>query len=157
MSDPNVDRWSQLGVVYLWKNKHPRMHEWAIMADDRACDSILDLLARMENAQWPSKRTLFVAKPTRPPDHGGDYKYRGATEWTIVYRKGTVSNDHWLLEERGQGILLSVGLSRLRELRDAMIDMKRGGGDYSIGDDETPLWIWWYIQQPTPTEVPRRA
>jgi hypothetical protein len=148
MSDPNVDRWRQLGTLYLLQTKHPRMCEWAMMADDPACDAMLDLLNRMKSARWPSKRTLSAVKPTRPPDHGGDYAFRGATEFTIIYRKGTVANDHWLLEERDRGIVLSVGLSRLHELRDAITDMKRGGGDFAIGGDKGRLWIWAYMQQP---------
>ena len=102
MSDPNVDRWQPSGKVYLWKNKRPRMREWAMMADDTACDAIVDLLERMETAAWPGKKTLAVLKPTTPPDLGGDWDFRGASDLTISYRKGLVPDDHWLLEERGR-------------------------------------------------------
>lgn len=67
---------------------------------------------------------------------------------TISYRKALVPAEYWLLEEHDGGVVLTLGLSRLRELRDAMIDMKRGGGDYAIGGDEGCLWIWWHCEQP---------
>ena len=147
MGDPNVERWRQRGTIAMWMNRRdPRRSEWNIAADDAACDGLLQLFDLMENGEWSSKKELRLTKPVKTPDHGGDFPFRSAKQLTIKYPKDRVSNNHWQFTENGRKLLLEIGLTRLQELREAITDMKTGGGDYLIGDrDNNPLWIWWWI------------
>ena len=123
-----------------------------MMADESACEAMLDLLDRMEHAPWPSKKALAVEKPTLTPDRGADEGFRGTTMLTLSYRKGIAPDDYWLLEERDGRIDLTLGLKRLKDMRDAILGMQRGGGDYAIGGESDRLWIWWHIPQPACSE-----
>lgn len=128
----------------MWQNRNPRDRHWNLTADGPGCDALLDLLDRMEGGQWPSKKQILLRKPVITADHGGDMRFRSATHLTIKYPKERVPDDHWDLREEDRQLLLEVGLSSLRELREAVTDLNNGGGDYTIGSDESPLWIWWY-------------
>ena len=148
MSDPHVDKWKPRGTVSMWLNRLLQKFDgWNITADDVACDALLELFDRMENAKWPAKKRMPLVKLRVTADHGGRHRFRSATHLTIKYPKDRVADEQWTLEERDRELFLSVGLSRLRELRDAIVDMKQGGGDYCIGGDEHPLWIWWFVER----------
>ncbi len=146
MGDPNVERWHQHGTIVMWMNRRDSRREWNIAADDAACDALLQLFYLMENGEWSGKKELHLTKPMKTPDHGGNFPFRSATQLTIKYPKDRVPEDHWQFTETDRKLLLEIGLARLQELRDAINDMKQGGGDYLIGDRENnPLWIWWWI------------
>ncbi len=147
MGDPYVVRWRQRGDVSMWQNKDPRDPHWNLTADDPGCDALLDLLDRMERGQWPSNKQILLRKPVITADHGGDMPFQSATHLTIKYPKERVPDDHWVLREECRQLFLEIGLSSLRELRDAVVDLKNGGGDYMIGHDDSPLWIWWYVDR----------
>lgn len=145
MSDPNVDRWHRQGRVCMWK--HWQRHtDWNLAADEIACDALLDLLDRMENAKWPSQKSLHLVQTTMTATGGAERKAKFAKELTVKYRKGIVPDDFWELSDTDGVVTLVMGLTHLRALRDAVADMKKGGGDYSIGDDGAPLWVWWFLE-----------
>ena len=150
MGDPNVERWRQRGRICLWKNKVTDA-QWNMTADDPACDGLTDLFDRMERGQYSSQKQLSLVKPTITADHGGRRRFKAARQLTIKYPKERVTDGHWLLEQHDRDLLLVVGLSRLHELRDAVADIRAGGGDYAIGDDESPIWVWWWVEQSAPS------
>ena len=153
MGDLDVARWRQRGAVSMWKNRDPRNPHWNLTADERGCAALLDLLDRMEGGQWSSKKRMSLRKPVITADHGGDRPFRSARHLTIKYPKDRVPDDHWDLREEKRQLLLEVGLLSLRELREAVVDLKSGGGDYAIGGDYSPLWIWWYCDDPDAGEA----
>jgi len=143
MSDPGVDRWKQRGRICVWKHKQ-RHVDWNIAADDIACEGLLELLDRMEAGKWPSQKSLALVKPERTATNAPDRPALFATELILKNRKGEVADDFWLLESAGTTVKLMVGLSRLQELRQAVADIS--GGDYAIGSEESPLWVWWFVE-----------
>ena len=109
------------------------------MADPPACEAILDLLARMESdSMVVQDDTVRREADAIPPDHGGGYEFRGATTFTLNYRKGVVPDDHWILEERNQGVVLTVGHGRLRELRDAAVDRSSAQTEWATREGQQP-------------------
>lgn len=145
MSDPGVNRWKPRGRICVWK--HQQRHvDWNIAADDAACDSLLDLLDRMNAAKWPSQRALALVKPERTATNAPVRQAVFASELILKNRKGSGPDDFWLLEAKGTTVTLTVGPSRLQQLRDAVTDMKNGGGDYAIGCEQSPLWVWWFVE-----------
>ena len=148
MSDPHVEKWKPRGTVSMWLCCQDKLDGWSITADDAACDALLDLFDRMENAQWPGKKRMPLVKLRRAANVVGWIRNRWATHLTVKYPKDRVADEHWALEEQDRELFLTVGLSRLRELREAIADVKQGGGDYCIGSDENRLWIWWFVENP---------
>jgi hypothetical protein len=145
MSDPDVDRWKQHGRINLWREKG-RCVDWNLAADDVACHALLDLFDRMEHGNWPSRKSLALVKPTRTATGFPDRPATFANRLVLNYRKAEVADDFWKLEGTAVEVRLTFGLTWLKKLRDAILDMKVGGGDYAIGPDEARLWIWWYCE-----------
>lgn len=145
MSEPSVDAWRPRGVVSLWGKKH-RRRDWNLTADDAGCDALIELCERMAAGRRPSKQRLPLVRPSITADDGGARPFSAASHWTIQYPKKAVAADHWELTDQNAEVLLVVGAARLEELRQAVVDLRGGGGDYRIGGDESPLWIWWYVE-----------
>ena len=146
MSDPHVDRWRPQGRVCMWKHKS-RHTDWNLAADEMACDALLDLLQRMRDAEWPSHRLFTLTKPEvtatgAPADRPAWF----AKQWSLKYPKSMVADDHWSLDTTQDHVRLAIGRSRLDDLAEAVVDMKRGGGDYAIGKEDAPLWTWWWVE-----------
>lgn len=143
MGDPQVERWRQQGRVYMWKNWHQPGEPWNLTADGEGCDALLELLDLMNRGKEPSKKTLVLGKPERPPDFGGERPFFAARQVTIKYPKGAVNDDHWQLREAGPSLVLVIGRSRLEELRTAIAALQGGSrGDDAIGSEDAPLRIW---------------
>ena len=145
MADPKVEHWRQRGTICMWQSRRPA-GAWNLTASDAACDALCELLDLMRDAQWSSKKELELKKAKVTAGHEGE-PHRSATQLTIKYPKDRVPDDHWALQEQEttRKLLLEVGAARLQELRDAVTDLKTGGGDYSIGGDQARLWIWWFL------------
>jgi hypothetical protein len=143
MSDPNVDRWRQKGCVSVWKHKQ-RHVDWNITGDDAGCEALLDLLGRMKNASWPSRKVITLYEPRRTASGVPELAATFASELALKYPKSAVTDDYWSLEETESGLQVVMGLSRLMELCAAVADIRNGHGDYSIGNDDGPLWVWWF-------------
>jgi hypothetical protein len=135
----------QRGRISLWEHQQ-RHTDWNLAADDVACDGLLELLDLMKGGKWPSQKALIVVKAERTATEAPDRPALFATELILKFRKGEVADDFWQLESTGTSVKLSVGLSRLEQLGAAVADMKNGGGDYAIGSEESPLWVWWFVE-----------
>jgi len=148
MSDPHVDRWRQAGLIYVWKHLDPRDTHWSIMADDRGCASLLDLIERMEQAVWPGKKTILLRKAVVTQETYPGVRDRAAKHLTLHFQKDRVDDSHWTITESGGDVTIKMGRGRLEELKEAVADMRAGGYDYGIGADDARLWIWQYFRQP---------
>ena len=97
----------------------------------------------MQNSKWSSSATieLFVASRTANCSDG-DLKL--AQSLSLSHPKDRVAPDHWQLG--GRNLFLEVGSDRLGELLAAVEDIAEGNGDYSIGLESCPLWVWWWVE-----------
>lgn len=146
MSDPKVDRWKQRGRICVWKHKQ-RHVDWNLSADEVGCEALLALITLMETSRCPSRKTLSLVKPQNTATGvNGWGRASFASQFILKYPKSQVPETHWEIVEDGSIVTLAVGLSQLHRLRVAILDMKNGGGDYSIGSDQAPLWIWWFVE-----------
>jgi hypothetical protein len=50
------------------------------------------------------------------------------------------------MQREGSQLTLEMGQCRLLELREAIQDIRNGGGDYSIGGDGPSLLVWWWLE-----------
>jgi hypothetical protein len=143
MSDPHVDRWRQKGRVSAWKHKQ-RHVDWNITADADGCEALLDLLGRMKNGSWPSQKVITLCESRRTASGVPEFPATFASELVLKYPKSAGADDYWSLEETESGLKIILGLYRLEQLCAAVADIRDGGGDYSIGNDDGPLWVWWF-------------
>lgn len=66
MSDPNVDKWSKKGDIYLWNYKDSKNYPgWNLHCSDNGYDCLLDLLDRMTKSKWSSGKTFTITKPNQ--------------------------------------------------------------------------------------------
>lgn len=158
--DESIKCWNQKGRLALWMIPRSRDESWNFTADSLGATSLLELIALMESATFPAWRTLKVTKPNFTPDHGGLRKIRVAESLRLVYDRSEFEGDRFRLSEpEPKKLKLELGADWLPALRDAIVDIERGGGDYSIGNRKKGsdrLWVWWttneYWDSPKPTD-----
>jgi hypothetical protein len=150
MPDEDVDRWVQEGRLYLWRyTENTRNYSgWHLTADDVCCQSLADLIGRMLSARWGSQKTLAVTPPTKevlgvPNNRGGRARWEAPGGLLLKYPKGAIGDEYSELEERGGRLILSAGRQQLELLKECVLKVPRGEGDYAITVGETSLWFWW--------------
>jgi hypothetical protein len=102
----------------------------------------------MLTARWGSQKSLVVTPPTKevlsvPNNRGGEAGWKAPADVTLKYPKGRVGDEYFSLEESGDGIILSAGREKLKLLKECVLKIPQGEGDYSIKVGETELWFWW--------------
>jgi hypothetical protein len=158
--DESIERWKQKGRLAVWMNPRTKDESWNLTADSLGATSLLELIALMESAESPSRRTLKVTQPNFTPDHGGRWKIRVGESLRLVHDRDEFEPDRFILTEpESKKLQLELGTNWLPALRDAIVDIERGGGDYRIGNDKKGsdrLWVWWtsneYWDSPKPRE-----
>ena len=144
MPDPAVSRWKQNGLAAFWRE--PKSDHWNLTADDECCRSLIELIDLMQNAQWSSRAQVSLTMPDRTAN-GDVAGAKFAKSIEICYPKDQVGREHWEIRS-DQNLSLEIGFDRLFELRSVVNDIRVGNGDYSIGSDANPLWVWWWVNSP---------
>lgn len=104
---------------------------------------MVELLGLMENARWSSKVIVELTALTATAN-GDGANFHFAKTAILAFPKGRVPDMHWKLTNNEQ-LSLEIGLQRLIEFRSAIVDIRDGNGDYSVGDESAGLWVWWWI------------
>ncbi len=147
MADPSVKRWRQSGKVYLWRYRDNSRNYpgWNMTTDVAGCSSLLELLDLIDAARWSCTAAIRVSRPT-PEILNMVGNMAGAARWssrgTFVLRvpKGKVTEDHWDVRVDARTVTLTLGVARLPEFRQAVIDLQQGEGDFGLGPpDESDL------------------
>jgi hypothetical protein len=153
MSGPIVSKWKQNGMVYLWR--FPKLGEkgkgFHTTADELGTASIAELFDLMLNAQYPSKQTIQTSPVSNSVASASfNHPHSSLSSWIVRYPKGSVPDTQWILTRQADVIELVLGKTKQIELRDAFVDIKKGGGDYCLGnnDSEQDIWFWWFLGSP---------
>ena len=154
--DPAVVQWRRRGQVFVWHYREGTHNYpgWHMTADSEACTSLLELIDLMQAARWPSRKSVAISSPTErvlrvPNNRGGMARCAAPKILMLDYDKDQPDPNHWSLELQGDTLVLMVGPAKLSELRQGIVDIAAGKGDYAIdsadtGDDsDTCLWFWW--------------
>jgi hypothetical protein len=147
MSDPLVNKWRMKGRASLWKNPRKTEKPWNFSADDRGAESLAELLQLMISAEDSSTASIPLNRPDVTADWGLGVRLTFAQHLTIHSRRNPELPEQWGLSGSPHAVNLEMGPSRVAELAKAVGDLRKGGGDYRIGMDETPLWIWWWVDK----------
>lgn len=143
MSDKAIERWKQRGLASAWWHARRYVH-WNLSANVAACEALLELLELFERSPWPARRRLDLVKPQRTATRFPENRATFANELLLKFSKTDMPEEFWGLDVTGGTLRVCFGSLGLRQLRGALLDMKEGDGDYWIGCEEAPLWVWWH-------------
>ncbi len=153
MGDRLVDKWTQTGEIWIWKYKgesknYPGFH----MTTDRAASPhLVELANLMLKGQWPSSKVLRLSEAPVPDVTGYSRQRQVLSSLRLKYPKGSVADEHWDMALDGAALnaTLTVGATKLKNLREGIDGISRSKGDYAIGPDDDRrwsqqcLWFWW--------------
>lgn len=141
-------RWEQSGHIALWryKERNRNYEGWHLTADASGCESLSALIEAMTADGSGASRSIGIKRPTRAMR-----SVPRSPEWAITVPSAwqiSVGSEvsEWRFPETSEYAELRVGMDWLPLLADGIRDIRRGMGDYSIGDTDRgdlPLWFWW--------------
>lgn len=158
MSDPYVDRWKQSGRLFVWRwsDESRNYPGWNVTADRSGAESLRQLFALMQRAEWSSQRALKVTNPVpglvarRRVAIGGDLLV--PRRIIFKYRKTAVRPCYWHWEGNWTSPVLIFGSEMLQRLRNALDQIYDGIGDFRVGSQDQHLhgidrvnvsiWFW---------------
>ena len=153
MPDINVDRWKQEGRLYLWcyLENTRNFPGWHLTADDDGCHSLADLIERMLSARWSSQKSLVITLPAKdvlgvPNNRNGQARWKAPALLMLKYPKDKVRDGYSSLHVNGKTIVLSAGRQKLELLKDCVLKITKGEGDYAIEIGDANLWFWWMLR-----------
>jgi len=151
MSDA-INQWRQAGVVHLWRYKPEKsgLKGWHFSTDHAGLESTIALVGLLGAANHPAKRTLTLTKPSQRTINRPFSPLAGRKVVAPVSLQLSVgaddAEDLWQLNEEGARAKLRLGRKSLRELLEALLELKsRGYGDFSVGPSQGQpqnIWFW---------------
>ena len=138
------------GGVYIWKyaDNDRNYPGWNITVDNLASQELSILFDMMAQCEWSTIKRIQTSRPTDnelsvPNNRHG--KARWTTKSKISFSiKTNNTPDYWTTNEMTDELEICFGKEKLKELRDAIINIPNGKGDFAIGDknDENILYFW---------------
>jgi len=138
--------WPQLRPsdrIFLWRYVDPpRSYAgWHFTGTATGCRVFGDILRALHPERVPS-RSVPLSEPAER-----ELSVPDCSAQVIAFDRlrvtHTTSAADWSIEEEGSEIELSLGSDGMTRLLAALDDIRIGRGDYTIGREEQPLWIWW--------------
>ncbi len=148
--------WKLSGRVSLWRyTENDRNYPgWNINADLTGCESLLELLdALISDGQ--GSRSIHLTPPTPaqlqvPANQGGTAAWVAPAKLRVSL--SDVASD-WRFPQDQNPASLMFGSEWVAPLREGLVGMSAGRGDFSIGKtsiDSLGLWFWWSPSHPHP-------
>jgi hypothetical protein len=140
----------------MWRYTHNLRNYpgWHLHADSTGCNSISNLLDRMLESPYRSKRTLIVI----PECLEGVYpeaRSIGVSSLVIVFPNKEADSGMWSLEHKDLTLQLTIGHKKVLELKNSIGALASGKYDFAIGPEvnkrssegrkkweEECLWFW---------------
>lgn len=143
MSDPTLSSMKPCGRTVVWTyGENRNFPGWHLCCDQPAAAFIVEMIDAMLAAQWPARKTIPLATdPAFTTASGCTSEPRFARSLEIRFTKDGPP-DGWRLEERDGKISLSIGCDMIKAMRNGVLGLTSGRGDYAIGDGPC-LWFWW--------------
>lgn len=148
MSDAHVDRWNSSGRIACWRYRDNQRNYpgWHLTADAAGADALLDLVARMSAAPTTSERTIPLATPTAADlEKVGNpgARHVSVERLHLRHRRETEPAEYWRIVRQDTTLEISLGMETLAVFEEGVADIRRGHGDWSMGEEEPDvLWFW---------------
>ena len=149
-----IEKYKVVGDIYVWKYRENQRNYpgWNFTMDKNASFSMVELLNLMDSCEWSSKKLILLSKPTQmqldvPNNMKGKAKFKGYEELILNFRK-TEDENYWVITELKDCIEIKFGKNRLSELKNAIMGIPLGKGDFGISDEneDNILNIWWNLK-----------
>lgn len=152
MSDATVEKWKQMGNLYLWRyTENARNYPgWHLTADNQCCETLADLFDKMVSARWNSQKSLVITPPSEkvlkvPNNRGSLAHWKTVNSLRLKYNKKVDGQQSELIQNDYELILL-VDSETLWLIKECILGILKAEGDYSIKIGETSLWFWWMLK-----------
>lgn len=141
------------GNVYLWKytEKTTKYPDWHFTVNRIGSKSLVELLNMMEECEWSCKKEIILTNPTEKQTNVPNYE-KGYAKWKGIERmilnlKKDVEKEYWKIIQKDNEVEIQFGGNKLEELREAIKEIPKGGGDYGISNksEEYILSVWWNL------------
>jgi len=137
--------WQQHGTVSLWSYRDNLRNYpgWHIGADAAGCVSLLALLDALEVDGAGATRTLHLSPPSPAQlavPNNRDARWDAPTTLRLAVDEDVA---FWQWEVDGARATLRLGKAAMAALRQGVLDIAVGRGDYSVGQGAQALWFWW--------------
>jgi len=137
MTEAAVYHWKLHGHLHVWHYLPPvkGLAGWHLNADATACASLVDLIDRMLAKDEKSQMHIPVSVPTRMLV-GPGHPWKPVSELFLRYSTGEVEAEFWHLEQGpNDALTLTVGTAKLREFRQALLNLPHWKDDFAIGPE----------------------
>lgn len=156
MANHLAGRWKQRGATYLWRYKTRRRNYpgWNFNADADGCASLIAMIDLMLGSEWSATQDVEL-QPLSDRIAGltgAAAPWRAASMLSIKYPGSTAPPTYWECSDDPTSPVLVVGLSKLIELRSAIVDVSQFKGDFCIYAEDLPahevdpqrlpIWFW---------------
>jgi hypothetical protein len=139
--------WTQSGVVALWHYEESNRNYlgWHLTADGRGCASLCELIDAMVADGSGATRRITITAPPRAmlavPNCPQGKPISPQTLRLSVHR----SKNEWRFSSDAISAEIRLGETWLHRLRQGIVGIHQGDGDYSIGagSKDQKLWFWW--------------
>lgn len=142
--------WKQSGTVSLWHyTENERNYPgWHLTADAAGCASLVALIDALAADGISASRTVDITPPSKaqlgvPNNKSGLAAWRAPSKFRISF---SATPAEWLFPLDLDPAVVTVGSDWLAPLREGILGIPRGHGDYSIGPagkGNSRLWFWW--------------
>lgn len=144
----SVPHIKQNGSIYFWKYKTDGWlgSEWHFTADSAGCDFLTNLFDRMRRSEFPCESVIQTSPVTqkilRIPNY--DSPFKDMTELRFTYHPSGSHYYDWLIVDNKSSVEIVFGKAMLAEWDRAVLDVKNGRGNYSIGlNEDHTVFVWW--------------
>lgn len=139
------------GRVFLWTFRPDSRHArgWHLAADAEGGEFFSQLLDRI--AEVPGSITTLQLTAASPADIKAISGSRPASiAPELILNLDRKEEAHWHTEEQEGKLLLTLGVTKLQLLQTALLRIRKGEGDFAIGDerDEHLLNFWAFPEGP---------
>jgi len=143
------------GQVFIWKySGNTRNYSgWNFTVDKLACQELSSLFDMMNDCEWSTSKTVQTSKPMQTEIAVPNNQNRSNTKWltkpAIVFCVNfNLPAYHWSINETPDSLQINFGKQMLQKLKEAIIKMSNGNGDFSLSDEnqENILTFWWNLR-----------
>jgi hypothetical protein len=143
------------GQVFIWKysDNTGNYPGWNLTVDKLASEELSNLFDMMSKCEWSTSKTVRTSKPMEteiavPNNQNGNAKW--STRPAIIFcTKSNLSPHHWIISEMPDSLEINFGKQKLQKLKEAIISIPNGNGDFSISDENQTniLTFWWNLRK----------
>ncbi|KAB2877601.1 hypothetical protein F9K33_16110 [bacterium] len=137
----------QQGSIYFWKYKTDGWlgSEWHFTADPAGCDFLVQCFERLLQSEFPCELVIHLTpvsqKILRIPDYNSPFK--NMDELQFSYRPAGSSYYEWTIVDNKSRVDITMGKAMLAEWKRAVLAVKNGNGDFSIGlNEDHTIFMW---------------